>query len=230
MLRAAFGAIPGAVTEIIERDDGFIYAQRPDRYFAPPSQWLEFERSALSLIGDSGAVLDVGCGAGRFALALQDLGVAVTALDVSAGAVSVARARGVRSVVQGTVADQGLGSYDCFLLMGENLGLLEGRSRGPSFLAELAAIARPGARIIGHGADPAFVPGLPDPLPGRLRGEMTLRVRYRDIATEWFGYLLCSPSELDSLCDGTPWELTSADYADSANYVAVLKLTGLRPV
>lgn len=231
MLRAALRSPAGTVTEIVERSDGYIYGLRPERYFAVPREWTSFERAALEATG--GDVLDVGCGAGRFALALQDNGVPVTAVDISCGAVAVSRERGVRDVVHAAVRDLAMRGrrYDTFLLMGENLGLLEGTARAAGFLTELAAIARPGARIIGHGADPhtANDPALTPYLlrerpPGQLPGEMTIRVRYRHLATEWFGYLLCSPAELSGLTSGTRWELTSADYADRANYLAVLTL------
>jgi SAM-dependent methyltransferase len=218
------------VIELIERDDGFIYALRPARYFAPPEAWREFERSALDLA--DGVVLDIGCGAGRFALALQDRGITVTGLDVSAGAVAVAAQRGVRDVVQGTVASLAAGPrYDTFLLMGENIGLLETAQRAAGFLGELAAIAPPGARIVGHGVDPHAAATVDQELaaylrrgrePGQLAGELTIRVRHRDLATEWFGYLLCSPAELGQLAGPAGWELASADYADKANYLAVL--------
>ena len=220
---------PG-VAEVIERDDGFIYVQRPDRYFAAPSAWAQFERDALELAGD--LVLDIGCGAGRFALALQQRGTAVTGLDVSAGACEVSRRRGVRDVVHRRVAQlaQDGRRYDTFLLMGENLGLLEGAAMAPAFLAGLAAIARPGARIVGHGVDPKAADEAlarylrRDREPGRLAGELTIRLRHRDLATEWFGYLLCGPAELGELARGTGWQLTRAQYADQANYLAVIDL------
>lgn len=220
---------PG-VAEVIERDDGFIYVQRPDRYFAVPSEWAQFERDALQLAGDS--VLDIGCGAGRFALALQQRGAAVTGLDVSAGACEVSRRRGVRDVVHGQVTQlaQDGRQYDTFLLMGENLGLLEDAAMAPIILGKLAAIARPGARIIGHGADPkAADEALARYLrrerePGRLAGKLTIRLRHRDLATEWFSYLLCGPDELGELARGTGWRLTSAQYADQANYLAIIDL------
>jgi len=255
------------VPEIVERDDGFISVQRPARYFAEPAQWRDFERAALELAArePDGPVLDVGCGAGRFALALQERGVPVTGLDTSAGAVEVARLRGVRDVVHGSVGAL-TGRYGTFLLMGENIGLLESGRRGPGFLAELAAAAqpgarpgaqpgarpgaqpgaqpgarigaRPGARIIGHGADPApILSGAAGDAEfaaylrrntalGRLPGELTIRVRHRDLATGWFGYLLCSPAELAALAEPAGWRLDSAEYADKANYLAVLTLRG----
>jgi SAM-dependent methyltransferase len=209
------------VPEIIERSDGFIVVRDPARYFAPPQSWQQFEREALALAG--GSVLDVGCGAGRFALALRERGTEVTALDVSAGAVLVTRERGVQDVVHGDIHAVE-GSYDTFLLMGENLGLLESAAKAGGFLGALAAHARPGARIIGHGADPGAAIQCTMPT-----GETTIRVRHRDLATEWFGYLVCSPAELGSLAEPAGWELTSADYADKVNYLAVLTLARLLP-
>lgn len=218
-----------SVTEIVERDDGFISAASPSRYFAGPAAWASFEREALDLV--TGRVIDIGCGAGRFALALQDRGAAVTALDISPGAVAVARRRGVREVVLGSAPDgvAGRAAYDTFLLMGENLGLMGGRASAAAFLAGLAAAASPAARIIGHGADPHETD---DPVHVRYRernhaagamdGQMIIRVRHRDLATEWFPYLLCSPAELAGLAAGTPWELTSVEHADQVNYLAVL--------
>jgi SAM-dependent methyltransferase len=235
-----------SVIEIVERDDGFIRGMAASRYLAGPDEWAPFERRALDLA--QGRVLDVGCGGGRFALALQERGLAVTGLDVSPGAVEVSRQRGLRDVLVADALDQNAldqnaldqatgswahgaasGSYDTFLLMGENLGLLGSRKQAARFLAGLAAAASPGARILGHGADPYPTD---DPVhvryrerqhaAGELGGQMTVRVRYRDLATEWFPYLLCSPDELAGLVAGTSWELTEVDRADPVNYLAVL--------
>jgi SAM-dependent methyltransferase len=228
MLRDAFAVRhAAAVAEIVERDDGFIRSGPPTRYFAAPEQWEPFERDALDLA--RGRALDVGCGAGRFALALQERDIDVTALDISAGAIEVARKRGVRDAVCTEVAAHD-GGYDTFLLMGENLGLLESRERAPAFLAGLTALARPGARIIGHGADPGGGNLLHDGYAkrngerGRMPGQMTIRVRHRDLATPWFEYLLCAPAELSELAEATSWTLTSVDRVDPVNYLAVLTL------
>ena len=52
--------------EIMERDDGFIYAGDPSDYFAPFRRWPPVERRVMRYV--RGRVLDVGCGAGRVAL------------------------------------------------------------------------------------------------------------------------------------------------------------------
>src|SRR6266536_999160 len=79
--------------EIVERDDGFIEATGgPAGYFAPVRRWAPAERLGLRFV--RGRVLDVGCGAGRVALELQARGRTVVAIDISPGAVEVARHRG----------------------------------------------------------------------------------------------------------------------------------------
>ena len=154
--------------------------------------------------------------------------------NTSPGAIEVARKRGLRDTVRTTVDAYAASTarYDTFLLLGNNLGLLEGPARAPVFLDALAALANPGARIIAHGTDPY---GTTDPVHvayhrrnrdrGRLGGQLRLRLRYRLLATEWFDYLVCSPGELASLLSGTRWRLTSIDDADRPYYLAVMELT-----
>jgi SAM-dependent methyltransferase len=229
----AGGRLPRPVIEIIERDDGLVNGAPADHYLGEPAEWPPHDHRALRLV--RGAVLDVGTGGARVALELQRRAVPVTGLDVSPGALRVARARGLRRAVLATVDAHagGPARYDTFLLLGNNLGLLEGRERAPLFLAALAALARPGARIIGQGTDPY---GTTDPVHvayhernrrrGRLGGQLRLRLRYRLLATEWFDYLVCSVPELDDLLAGTPWRLVDVDERDRPYYLAIMELRG----
>jgi SAM-dependent methyltransferase len=228
----AGGRTPRPVIEVIERDDGLINGAPVDHYLDQPADWPPHDHRALRLC--RGAVLDIGVGAGRTALELQRRGMAVTGLDTSAGAIAVARQQGLRDTVLNTVDEyaHGPARYDTFLLLGNNLGLIESRERALVFLAALATLARPGARIIAQGTDPY---GTSDPVHvsyhqrnrarGRLGGQLRLRLRYRLLATDWFDYLACSPAELESLLAGTAWRLTSIDDTDRPYYLAVMELT-----
>jgi SAM-dependent methyltransferase len=227
----AGGRLPRPVIEVIERDDGLINGAPADHYLDEPQDWQPWDRRALRLC--RGRVLDVGVGAGRFAVELQRRGMAVTGLDTSLGAIEVSRKRGLRDTVLNTVDEFARASvrYDTFLLLGNNLGLLESVERAPAFLAALARLANPGARIVAQGADPY---GTRDPLHvayhernrrlGRLGGQLRLRLRYREVASDWFDYLNCSVAELESLVAGTPWQLNSIDDADKPYYLAVMEL------
>jgi SAM-dependent methyltransferase len=229
----AGGRVPRPVIEIIERDDGLINGAPSDHYLAEPDEWQPHDHRALARV--RGSVLDIGVGAGRTAIELQRRGVAVTGLDVSPGAIEVARKRGLRDTVLNTVDSyaRSPARYDTFLLLGNNLGLIEGPHRAPVFLAALAQLARPGARIIAHGTDPY---GTTDPVHttyhrrnrdrGRLGGQLRLRLRYRELCTDWFDYLVCSVGELRSLLAGTAWRLVDVDDTDRPYYLATMELTG----
>ena len=229
----AGGRWPRPVIEVIERDDGLINGAPADHYLSEPADWRSFDHRALRLA--RGHVLDIGAGAGRTAVELQRRGMAVTGLDTSAGAIEVARKRGLRDTVLNTVDGYAVASarYDTFLLLGNNLGLLESAERAPVLLDALARLANPGARIIAQGTDPY---GTTDPVHagyhrrnrerGRFGGQLRLRLRYRMLATEWFDYLNCSVAELEGLVEGTRWSLKAVDDGDHPYYLAVLELRG----
>ncbi|MBM2616724.1 class I SAM-dependent methyltransferase [Actinoplanes sp. LDG1-06] len=227
----AGGRVPRPVIEVIERDDGLINGAPADHYLGEPDEWQPHDHRALRLC--RGHVLDIGVGAGRHALELQRRGMAVTGLDTSAGAIEIARRRGLLDTVVATIDAYAAASarYDTFLLLGNNLGLLGGPERAPVVLDALARLANPGARIIAQGTDPY---GTTDPVHvsyhqfnrerGRLGGQLRLRLRYRLLATEWFDYLNCSAAELEALIEGTRWRLRSVDEQDRPYYLAVMEL------
>src|ERR1700704_4016299 len=80
--------------EIAERDDGLIEISSAQPYFREFDDWPEHEREAIQRA--HGRILDIGCGAGRVALYLQQKGHQVVAIDNSPVAVKVSRLRGVR--------------------------------------------------------------------------------------------------------------------------------------
>lgn len=199
---------------VIERDDGLVEGEQAD-YFASPDEWDERDRWILDRA--HGRVLDVGAGAGRAALAIQQRGHEVLALDVSPGAIDVCRRRGVARTLCGRIDDvQAADSaFDTFLFLGNNLGLLESRERGIVWLRTLACLGGPGAVIVGAGLDPY---GTDDPVHltyhegnrqrGRMAGQITIRVRYRRLATEWFDLLWTSPDELEQLARAAGWRIS----------------------
>jgi SAM-dependent methyltransferase len=217
--------------ELVERDDGFLSGGLPERYFAAPPQWPPYERTMLDRL--DGRTLDIGTGAGRFALALQGRGVPVTGLDTSPAAIRVCAARGVRETVCASVhrhAVDAAGAYERFLLAGNNLGLLSSAEAAPGFLATLAVMAAPGAIVVAQGSGPYDTD---DPAhlayhernrsQGRMAGQLRLRVRHRTFATDWFDYLFLTPDELADLVRDTYWTLSEVDDAEPPAYVAILR-------
>ena len=178
-----------------------------------------------------GRVLDVGAGAGRASLVLQEHGRDVVALDVSPGAAETCRRRGVRNVYTGTVeqaASDGLAtSFDTALMLGNNLGLLGSADTAGTYLAALGDLLRPGGVIVGTCLD-VYETDKPVHLRyhernrqrGRMPGQLTLRVRYQQLATSWFDWLAMSVEELSGLAGAAGWQI--AELRPGGLYAVVL--------
>jgi SAM-dependent methyltransferase len=227
---ALFGALDGRETTVVlERDDGHVDVEGLSGYFAVPDAWSDRDHWAIQR--PVGRVLDLGAGAGRAALALQARGQDVVALDVSPGAITVCRRRGVHQCFLGTVNDLLAAKpepFDCFLALGNNLGLLGNPDLAVQTLNTLATMGSDESVIVGTGADPYETN---DPVHlgyheanrqrGRPSGQVTVRVRHRNVATDWFDLLLCSLDELADLCSPTPWRI--ADVFPGSQYGVVLE-------
>jgi SAM-dependent methyltransferase len=212
----------GAV--IYERDDGNVEIDHGD-YF---SDWSERDTWAVERL--RGRVLDIGAGAGRVSLVIAERGLEVVALDVSAGAVEVCRRRGIENVFHGTVDDiRGTQLFDSFLVLGNNLGLIGSPRGAERFFAALARLARPGAVLVGGCLDP-YQTDNPDHLGyhelnqarGRMPGQVTLRTRYKRLASEWFDLLWMAPYELSQLSESCGWRIV--DTLPGMMYAVVLEV------
>lgn len=230
-LMAHLDGEPGASAHVVERDDGFLGIESGEPYFSSPGGWFRVEESFADQV--HGRVLDIGAGAGRFSLELQDRGHDVVALDVSTGCLEVCRRRGVQSTFHGTIFDAAASTpqpFDTFLLMGHNIALLESPTVAPQFLATLAAMARPGATIVGTNRRPLATN---DPVHlryhqmnrdrGRPPGQLVIRVRWEHLATPWFYYWFLSPEDLAAIAASKGWELDDHT-EDDGSYLAVLSL------
>lgn len=227
----AFGQmlLDGADSEIVERDDGFVSTAMLI-YFAPVRRWGAVERRALRWV--RGRVLDVGVGAGRVALELQERDREVVAIDVSQGAVQVARRRGVRDVRLLALedVDESLGQFDTLVMFGNNFGLFGSRAKARRLLRQLRPFVR---RIVATSNDPSKTD---DPVHlayhernrkrGRMPGQLRLRIRYRDLIGPWFEYLIVSPDEMAEIVEGTGWEIRHLIRDEDSVYVAVLEHPG----
>src|SRR5438552_1546934 len=81
--------------ETIERDDGLIETgSKEGTYFSEYENWSPTEKRAIEFV--KGKVLDVGCGAGRHSLYLQEKGFDVTGIDNSPDAIKVCKLRGLK--------------------------------------------------------------------------------------------------------------------------------------
>jgi SAM-dependent methyltransferase len=233
MLLARWNGEPDIV-EIIERDDGMIdTAAGSHAYFASFEEWPEVEKVAVSYA--RGRVLDVGCGAGRVALYLQEQGCEVVGIDVSPLAVEVCRRRGVRDVrlLSITQTNSRLGQFDAIVMLGNNFGLFGNRRRARWLLRRWGGMTGSAGRIIAETLDP-YQTDNPDHLSyhewnrrrGRMGGQTRIRVRFRKSISPWFDYLFVSHDEMRDIVNGTGWRIGQTLGTDGPHYVAILEKTG----
>ena len=218
--------------EIVEREDGFIDTSRfgPVNYFAGYADWAEHQKRAIRYA--TGRVLDIGCGAGRHSLYLQEQGREVLGTDNSPLAIQTCQRRGLKSalVTSITQLNSKVGTFDTLLMMGHNFGLVGNYKRAKWLLRRFAAMTTVSANIIAETMDPyqtenshhlAYHQFNRD--RGRMSGQLRLRIRYQQYTTPWFDYLFVSKAEMEDILNDTAWQVKR--YIDSGNtptYVAIL--------
>jgi len=218
--------------EIVERDDGLIEAtDYSDRYFADFSAWGRDEQKAMKFV--RGAVLDIGCGAGRHALYLQSMGFDVTGIDNSPGAIKVCKARGVKKAKVLSIDQVDWfkpNSFNTIIMMGNNFGLFGTHKKAKKLLKKFLRITSADAQIIAETNNPykhnkqvhrdyhKF-----NKKRGRWPGELRLRVRNGNVIGKWFDYILVSPEEIRKILAGSGWKLSKIIRSKGSTYIAIIK-------
>jgi SAM-dependent methyltransferase len=219
------------VTQVVERDDGYIDASTTmGEYFLEYRDWPASQKQAMKLV--RGRVLDLGCGAGRHALYLQEKGHEVVGLDNSPLALKVCRKRGLKRTCLAPVTriPGKLGSFDTLVMMGHNFGLLENHRRARWLLKRFRNLTGKDGRIIAESLDyskskvPVHVNyQRRNRARGRTPGQIRLRLRFQELKTPWFDYLFVTPGEMRRIVKGTGWKVTRIIESRALDYVAVLE-------
>ncbi len=217
--------------EIVERDDGFIDASAfSQMYFREYKDWSDSQKRAMRYV--EGRVLDIGCGAGRHSLYLQEKGFDVLAIDISPLAIKVCRMRGIKrtKILPITQITSSLGAFDTILLLGGNFGLLGSFKRVRYLLRRFKAMTSKKAKIIAESTDPYktieschLEYHRLNEKRKRMPGQWRARVRYKKYATPWFDFLLVSTEEMKKIISGTGWKINRFLDSKSPRYVAVLE-------
>jgi SAM-dependent methyltransferase len=166
--------------------------------FRPIDDMPELEQRALQLA--TGAILDVGAGAGCHALALQRLGKTVTAIDISPLAVKTMQERGVKDVLEQDFFKLD-GQYDTILMLMNGIGIVGTISRLPAFFMQVDSLLAPGGQVLFDSSDICYLfedeDGIID-LTGveGYYGEMTYQMQYRGVKGEPFPWLFIDPETL----------------------------------
>lgn len=110
----------------------------------------KLEQKALKLA--KGTVLDVGCGAGSHSLYLQKKGFHVNAIDISKGAIEVAKQRGVLNTKVKNILEE-TNSFDTVLLLMNGTGIFQELAQVTKYLTHLKGLLKPNGQILIDSSD-----------------------------------------------------------------------------
>lgn len=118
----------------------------------------ELEKTALSLC--RGKVLDVGAGAGSHALYLQETGLKVDAIDISAGAVDYMKSLGLNAWKQdffSLKATDETEKYDTILMLMNGIGVAGKLSNLEKTIEHAKSLLKPGGSILCDSSDVKYL-------------------------------------------------------------------------
>jgi SAM-dependent methyltransferase len=213
----------------------FIAYNGPERKVTVPAaiffkgfeSFSEMEKRAVELC--SGRVLDLGAGAGRHSLALQERGLSVCAVEVVPECAEVMRRRGVREVCCADVLDFGGGTFDTLLGAMNGLTMVRELSRLRPFLAHLRGLVREGGQYLVDSTDLRHAASLGAPSAsdaqtqaGGYFGELPIQLEYGGLKGRRFTELYVDPETLARHAAPAGWDCEVLLRQENGRYLARL--------
>lgn len=218
---------------ILERDDGYITSIPAGPFFKTYKDWSDNNKRAMDFV--EGKVLDIGCGAGKHTLYLQNNNFNAIGIDNSPMAIKVCKERG-ESEKFINIDKQDLHklnmNFDTIMLLGNNFGLVEKPEKISQFFKRLNKITSKNATILAESSVPdgkeLFKKGyLQENISkNRARGQLVYRARFKKYKTDWQEYLYMNHNEMKNAIDKkTMWSVDKVIFSDSEknHHTAVIK-------
>ena len=191
-------------------------------YFRQYNDMAPLEQTALQHC--TGAVLDIGAGAGSHTLWLQQHGHAVTAIDTSAKAVDVMQHRGVIHPLHQNIFDYAGTRYDTLLLLMNGIGLANTITGLKRFLQHAKQLLLPGGQLLFDSSDVAYIyEGKPLPKQ-RYYGEIAYRYQYKKQKTDWFTWLYIDKKLLKQIAVAEGYIVKFLEEDEYGQFLVRLKL------
>lgn len=204
-----------SVSEPEELDVSYLFRS----YDAMP----DLERKAIDL--SRGSVLDVGCGAGSHALYLQEKGIKITAIDISADAIKTCKLRGVENAIKADIMTFA-GKFDTVLVLMNGTGLSGTLDNLPNFLGHLKSLLTDGGQVLIDSSDLIYLFEEDEDgglwVPGdRYYGEVDYMLAYKG-ETETLPWLYVDFDTLSGYAEGVG--LKTEKILDGPNYDYLARL------
>lgn len=196
-----------------------------DYLFRQLKEMPPIEKKALKL--SKGKTLDVGCCAGSHALALQEKGIEVKAIDISQGAIQVARLRGIKNAV---VQDffQEREKFDTILMLMNGIGIVGKLKNLTEFFQHLKTILNPDGKVLLDSSDLQYLfdreeDGSIWVDPTQYYGELNYQIQYKDEISAVFDWLYVDFNSLQLAAESNGFSCKLIQEGEHYDYLAELK-------
>lgn len=186
------------------------------------------EQEALRLA--SGKILDCGAGSGCHALALQDMGKNVEAIDISPLSVEVMQKRGVRQAYQINLFDENyLQKFDTILMLMNGSGIIGKLENMSVFFTKMKQLLNPSGCIYMDSSDLRYLFEDEDgsfliDLTAGYYGEIDFRMQYKQIKGEPFNWLYVDFQTLSYYAAENGFKAELVKSGEHYDYLARLKM------
>ncbi|MFW9998269.1 MAG: class I SAM-dependent methyltransferase [Candidatus Odinarchaeota archaeon] len=220
-----------AITISMIRDDGLIERIPVHSFFLKTDDFSPLEKKALDHC--YGSVMDIGAGAGRFSIELQNRGLTVRAIDVSPKACKVMEKLGVKDVHCVNILKYGESEneekFDTLLLLMKGIGIVENITGLDQFLKLAHKLLNPGGQILLDSLDARFSDNpmylayhRANQQEGRYGGELRLQYEYKGKTGPTFRWLLLDRVMLSERSMKQGWDCKFIHKENTGMYLARL--------
>lgn len=186
------------------------------------------EQRALQLC--KGRVLDVGCGAGSHGLYLQrEKGLEVTAVDTSAGAVEIARLRGLEDVRNIDFFDLNNEKYQTILMLMNGSGIIGKLANLDVFFTRARNLLAQNGTILMDSSDLQFLfdkdedGGIWIDTGEGYYGELNFQISYKGERSAFFNWLYIDFNSLKLAAEKNKFSCRLIQKGEHYDYLAELK-------
>ena len=186
------------------------------------------EQEALQLA--SGTILDCGAGSGCHALALQDMGKEVQAIDISPLSVEVMQLRGVKQAYCVNLFDENyLQKFDTILMLMNGSGIIGKLENMRAFFSKMKQHLNPGGCIYLDSSDLRYLFEDEDgsflmDLAADYYGEIDYRMQYKQVKGDVFDWLYVDFQTLAYYATENGFKAELVKEGEHYDYLACLKL------
>lgn len=192
------------------------------------SKMPPIEKNALE--NCTGRVLDIGCGAGSHALYLQNKkNLQVTGIDISAGAIEVAKERGLKDARHLNFFDLKDEKYDTLLLLMNGTGIIGKLKYLDDFFKHSREFLAPEGRILIDSSDLRYLfdededGGIWVEMDSDYYGELEFTISYKDEVSNPFPWLYIDFKMLSLAAAKNGFSCTMIREGEHYDYLAELK-------